>query len=47
MILELAEKYGKSVTILGRSMLNVIAHARNLGYIKCKDETLVPLNMAS
>ena len=28
-------------------MLNVIAHARNLGYIKCKDETLVPLNMAS
>jgi len=47
MILELAEKYGRSVTILGRSMLNVIAHARNLGYIKCKDETLVPLNMAS
>ncbi len=47
MILELAEAYGKSVTILGRSMLNVIAHARNLGYIKCKDETLVPLNMAN
>jgi ribonuclease J len=47
MILELAEAYGKSVTILGRSMLNVIAHARNLGYIKCKDETLIPLNMAN
>jgi ribonuclease J len=47
MILELAEAYGKSVTVLGRSMLNVIAHARNLGYIKCKDETLVPLNMAN
>jgi ribonuclease J len=47
MILELAEKYGKSVTVLGRSMLNVIAHARTLGYIKCKDETLVPLNMAN
>ncbi|MEB3292146.1 MAG: ribonuclease J [Synechococcales bacterium] len=47
MVLELAEKYGKSVTVLGRSMLNVIAHARTLGYIKCKDETLVPLNMAN
>ena len=47
MILELAEKYGKSVTVLGRSMLNVIAHARNLGYVKCKDETFVPLNMAN
>ncbi len=44
MILELAEKYGKSVAVLGRSMLNVIAHARNLGYIKCKDETMVPIN---
>ncbi len=43
MILELAEKYGKSVAVLGRSMLNVIAHARNLGYIKCKDETMVPI----
>jgi ribonuclease J len=44
MILELAEKYGRSVGVLGRSMLNVIAHARTLGYIKCKDETLIPLN---
>lgn len=47
MVLELAEKYGKSVAVLGRSMLNVIAHARTLGYIKCKDETLIPLNMAN
>jgi ribonuclease J len=44
MILELAEKYGRSVGVLGRSMLNVIAHARTLGYIKCKESTLVPLN---
>ncbi|MFM2432614.1 MAG: hypothetical protein RLZZ511_3828 [Cyanobacteriota bacterium] len=44
MILQLAEKHGKSVAVLGRSMLNVIAHARTLGYIHCKDETLVPLN---
>jgi ribonuclease J len=43
MILELAEKYGRSVTVIGRSMLNVIAHARNLGYIKCRDNLFVPL----
>jgi ribonuclease J len=44
MIIQLAEKHGRSVAILGRSMLNVIAHARTLGYIHCKDETLIPLN---
>jgi ribonuclease J len=43
MVLELAEKYGRSVAVIGRSMLNVIAHARALGYCHCKDETLVPL----
>ncbi|MBE9030763.1 ribonuclease J [filamentous cyanobacterium LEGE 11480] len=44
MILQLAEKHGRSVAILGRSMLNVIAHARTLGYIRCKDSTIIPLN---
>lgn len=44
MILELAEKHGRSVAIVGRSMLNVIAHARTLGYIKCRDDLFVPLN---
>lgn len=44
MILQLAEKHGRSVAIVGRSMLNVIAHARTLGYVRCKEETLVPLN---
>jgi ribonuclease J len=43
MILEIAEKQGKVVSVLGRSMLNVIAHARTLGYIKCRDELLQPL----
>jgi ribonuclease J len=43
MILELAEKYGRVVTVLGRSMLNVIAHARALGYIKCRDDLFVQL----
>jgi ribonuclease J len=45
MILELAKKHGRVVSVLGRSMLNVIAHARNLGYIKCDDDLLQPLNM--
>ena len=37
MILELAQKHNRVVSVVGRSMLNVIAHARNLGYIKCPD----------
>jgi ribonuclease J len=45
MILELAKKHGRVVSVLGRSMLNVIAHARNLGYIKCEDNLFVPLKM--
>ena len=47
MILELAKKHGRSVSVLGRSMLNVIAHARTLGYIKCEDDLFVPLNMVN
>ncbi|WNZ44647.1 ribonuclease J [Leptolyngbya boryana CZ1] len=45
MILELAEKHGRVVSVLGRSMLNVIAHARTLGYIKCRDDILQPLHV--
>ncbi|NJP10467.1 MAG: ribonuclease J [Leptolyngbyaceae cyanobacterium RU_5_1] len=45
MILELAKKHRRVVSVLGRSMLNVIAHARSLGYIKCDDDLLQPLNM--
>jgi ribonuclease J len=44
MILELAQKYKRVVTVVGRSMLNVIAHARNLGYIKCPDNLFEPLH---
>jgi ribonuclease J len=43
MILDIAEKQGRVVSVVGRSMLNVIAHARNLGYIKCPDSLLQPL----
>ncbi len=43
MILEIARKQNRVVSVVGRSMLNVIAHARNLGYIKCEDSLLQPL----
>ena len=43
MILELAQKHNRVVSVVGRSMLNVIAHARNLGYIKCPDKLFEPL----
>ncbi|AFY64795.1 ribonuclease J [Geitlerinema sp. PCC 7407] len=45
MILDLAKKHGRVVSVLGRSMLNVIAQARTLGYIKCDDELLQPLHV--
>lgn len=43
MLLELAQKHNRVVSVVGRSMLNVIAHARNLGYIKCPDSLFQPL----
>ncbi|MDC0840092.1 MAG: ribonuclease J [Limnospira sp. PMC 1286.21] len=43
-ILSIAQKLGRSVAVVGRSMLNVIAHSRNLGYIKCPDNLFIPLN---
>ncbi|MBL1208168.1 ribonuclease J [Geminocystis sp. GBBB08] len=42
-LLDLALKHNRKVGIVGRSMLNVIAHARNLGYIKVPDNLFVPL----
>ncbi|MBP0018635.1 MAG: RNase J family beta-CASP ribonuclease [Cyanobacteria bacterium SBLK] len=42
-ILQLAQKHDRKVIVVGRSMLNVIAHARELGYIKCPDDLFVPL----
>ncbi len=42
-ILQLAQKHQRKVVVVGRSMLNVIAHARNLGYIKCPDDLFEPL----
>ena len=45
MLLELAQKHKRDVFVVGRSMLNVIAHARNLGYINAPDSLFKPLNM--
>jgi ribonuclease J len=42
-VLSLAQKHGRKVAVVGRSMLNVIAHARNLGYIKCPDNLFEPI----
>lgn len=42
-ILQLAQKHKRKVAVVGRSMLNVIAHARELGYIKCPDDVFVSL----
>lgn len=46
MVLELAKKHSRVVSVIGRSMLNVIAHSRTLGYIKCEDDLLQPLHVA-
>ncbi|ELR99752.1 ribonuclease J [Gloeocapsa sp. PCC 73106] len=46
-VLSLAEKHDRKVAVVGRSMLNVIAHARNLGYIKCRDDLFVPLRQSN
>ncbi|NJN02019.1 MAG: ribonuclease J [Leptolyngbyaceae cyanobacterium RM1_1_2] len=43
MILDIAKKQDRAVFVVGRSMLNVIAHARSLGYIKCDDDLFQPL----
>ncbi|MGB5960887.1 MAG: ribonuclease J [Coleofasciculaceae cyanobacterium] len=47
MILELAQKHKRVVSVVGRSMLNVIAHARNLGYINCPDNLFEPLHVVN
>lgn len=46
LILNLAQKQNRVVSVVGRSMLNVIAQARNLGYIKCPDSLFEPLHAA-
>lgn len=43
-IITAAEKYERFVALSGRSMLNVVNTARELGYLKVKEKTLVDIN---
>lgn len=43
-IINVAEKYGRKVVIDGRSMVNVISTASELGYIKMNDNTLIDIS---
>lgn len=42
-IINLSEKYNRKVVITGRSMLNIIGTAIELGYIKAKEGTIIPI----
>ncbi|MBP5158836.1 MAG: ribonuclease J [Lachnospiraceae bacterium] len=44
-IINSAEKYGRKVVIEGRSMVNVISTAIELGYIKAKESTIIPIEV--
>ncbi|MFR3071547.1 MAG: ribonuclease J [Paeniclostridium sp.] len=43
-IVNTAQKCGRKVAVSGRSMVNVMAVARDLGYIDIEDEVLIDLN---
>jgi ribonuclease J len=43
MLLELAMKNGRKVGLLGRSMLNVVGKARELGYMRFPDDLFFPI----
>ncbi len=42
-IIKIAERLGRKVAINGRSMKENIQIAQNLGYVKCKPDTLIPV----
>ncbi|MBO7631517.1 MAG: ribonuclease J [Lachnospiraceae bacterium] len=42
-IINSAQKYGRKVAIEGRSMVNIVTTAQELGYIKIPDGLLIPL----
>ena len=44
-IINCAEKYGRKVALSGRSMVNVMSVAMELGYLKVPDGLLIDLNM--
>ncbi|MBP5652608.1 MAG: ribonuclease J [Lachnospiraceae bacterium] len=42
-IINSAERFGRKVVIEGRSMVNVVSTAVELGYVKAKDTTIIPI----
>lgn len=44
-IIDCAEKNGRKVAVFGRSMVNVISIAVELGYLKVRDNTIIDMDM--
>jgi len=44
-IVNSAVKYGRKIAVCGRSMINMINTARELGYIKCPDNLFIDIDM--
>nr|WP_027872312.1 ribonuclease J [[Eubacterium] cellulosolvens] len=44
-IIDSAAKYGRKVVVEGRSMVNIISIAQELGYLKVPDNTLIDINL--
>jgi ribonuclease J len=44
-IIDVAQKEGRKVALSGRSLENVVAVGRELGYLKVPDEVLIPLDL--
>ncbi len=45
-IVDAAVKHDRKVAVVGRSMVNNVKMARNMGYLNVPDEAIVPLNQA-
>ncbi len=43
-IIDFAEKHGRKIAISGRSMVNTVSIARDLGYLTYKEDTFVDIN---
>ena len=44
-IVNAAVKYGRKIAVCGRSMINMITTARELGYIKCPENIFIDIDM--
>ena len=45
-IVDAAVRYGRKVTVVGRSMANNVKMARNMGYLHVPDDTMISMNEA-